>query len=270
MKLFEIYAKDHGELLNFLNYSSNNETKLDELLSNYSYSVINWLDEHCSIDTYNEENDTEYSTFDELHSDDLRGFINNLPSKEESRLISDCVHEVTSSEDNEEAPSSFFFDPLEIIPRNTWLIHFSNDAKQIHKQGFKHGMYDLNKLGLTTKFHNEDEFKKNGGWNFAFIANSSDTKKSIDHDVSKYGYSAVMFQSSGVAVYHHGDQENQVIFQGKYINPRDTVYIEGTRQLLSITWQVMSRDEKILYENDDIRKVINWVEQNYQQYKNKF
>lgn len=160
----------------------------------------------------------------------------------------------------EELPSSQYFDSSPVmIPRNTWLVHFSNDAEEIIEQGFTHGTYDLEELGLTT--YRSKESKRHGGYNFAFIAQSRDAILAAQK--KKYGSDCVVFQNSGVKTYHYSDEEDQVIFWGPEVDRRHMALIvqrDGD-------FQVKSRTGMILFSGA-FDAAVQWVITNHRQYSN--
>jgi hypothetical protein len=153
------------------------------------------------------------------------------------------------------------------LPRQTWLIHFSDQAHKIQKEGFKYGVDQVDRLALTTWLHENE--KKYGGYNFAFVAGN---KASLQAGSKfSYGKEAVMFQSSGVEIYHYGDEENQVIFWGQAIDPRMTVHLssDGHDWIVVPGWKATSRalkDRGEIYRGT-LENVIDWVERNWQQYR---
>jgi hypothetical protein len=104
-----------------------------------------------------------------------------------------------------QSPTYLFMD-FERDVDNEWLIHGTNDAGSIEANGFTRGVWDFATLGLTTHFVDK---VKTGGFNFAFYAASFH-----ERDVLAYGKEAVVFRASGIEVYHHGDQQRQIIFLG--------------------------------------------------------
>lgn len=150
------------------------------------------------------------------------------------------------------------------IVKNQWLIHFSNDAREVWWHGFKYGVEDLSTLGLTTYIKNTSFEKKNGGYNFAY--DISDYKRHgrerYHRGGWKYGNEAVLFRASGVKVWHFGDEEPQVIFVGS--TARDIVYL---RQTDPGPWGVVNtrNDNTIFY--GELEDVVDWVMANYEQYR---
>ena len=158
-------------------------------------------------------------------------------------------------------PAWFFFDDDPEIIKNQWLIHFSDNAESIAEEGFKYGVDEMEKLGLTTHLSEFD--KKYGGYNFAYTLQDF---KRYARKVSKgysYGREAVVFRASGIRLYHNSDHEYQTIFYGN--TARDIVLIsEG----YSADWAVTKKDGTIIFENGSFERVVKWVIQNYAQYKN--
>lgn len=152
-----------------------------------------------------------------------------------------------------------------LLPRTTWLVHFTDQPDKIAAEGFRIGVHDINKLGLTTFFSNQSFEKEFGGYNFAFLADSQHANWAAG--THKYGKHAVMFQNSGVLTDHYADQEKQVIFHGEDVDPRDIVVL---RNYGYDEWRVQSqratrRDEALFV--GDFEKCVAWVEHNYRQYR---
>lgn len=163
-----------------------------------------------------------------------------------------------------EFPAWSYFDFPELV-KNQWLIHFTNNAGDIAKEGFKYGVDEVDKLGLTTNLGEFD--KKYGGYNFSYLL--SDFVKYSKSDYTrgggyKYGKEAVIFNASGIKLWHHGDGEPQVIFYGN-----------TAKNIIPILYRVGDLDFGVydkktggkLYENDELENVVNWLTRNYVQYK---
>lgn len=163
-----------------------------------------------------------------------------------------------------EYPAWTFYSNNPKLIKNTWLIHFTNDADGIARHGFKYGVSDIEKLGVTTSL---GEFeKKYGGYNFAFRADNFDRYYKSRHGWSgepKYGREAVLFRASGMQLHHYGDEEPQVIFYGN--TARNIIPIANGEDR---KWGVYSRyNGRLLFEDDDLKKVVYWVIRNYEQYR---
>jgi len=154
------------------------------------------------------------------------------------------------------SPSYLHMDFNEIVPPDTWLVHFSDAVAEIEGEGFQKGHWDMGTLGLTTHF---DPKTKEPGWNFAFVADSKDADWAAYK--GKYGKDAFMFMGAGAEVYHSGDEENQVIFQGQGIQSGVPLYKYDGEWLVS-----SNRDGRELYRGE-FKDVVAWVQQNYNQYR---
>lgn len=155
-------------------------------------------------------------------------------------------------------PTYLFMSGASLVPRQTWLIHFSNDADEIARDGFKYGAEDFSAIGLTTHF--TDEVRKSGpGWNFAFKA---DDRRGVRGGIGKYGKQAVLFQSAGVDAYHEGDNEQQVVFWGPTVKERFLLQNDGG------DWVVKHPStDKELVRSENIFDVIGWVKAYHGQYR---
>lgn len=159
-----------------------------------------------------------------------------------------------------EYPAWFFFSGNPIIIKNQWLIHFTNDADSIVSDGFIYGVYDIDLLGLTTHLSNIE--KSSSGYNFAYDVNDYERYAFHRFNELKYGKEAVLFKCSGVKMWHEGDREPQVIFNGESAFDRVAI----TRGY-NADYAVHHKNGEIIFE-DDLEKVVDWVIRNYNQYKN--
>lgn len=163
------------------------------------------------------------------------------------------------------APSTSFYSSPQLLSRQTWLVHFSDNAYDIASEGFKYGMDQMDRLGLTTYFKNTASDKSHGGYNFAFQAQSRDAINAAGE--RKYGKSAVMFTNAGVQAYHSGDEEYQVMFWGANVDPKSIILLSNEGDSWCVTphpSKTFSRD--CVYENNDYRIVVAWVMKNWRQY----
>lgn len=208
---------------------------------------VNMFDENIELITWLEKNDEEtYNKFAEYLFDKIEN--HTLP-------INDA-----------EYPAWSYFEDNPQIIKNQWLIHFTNNADDVAIEGFKYGASDMEKLGLTTQLGEFD--KKYGGYNFAYTLNDFQKYGSSSYggwskSGYKYGNEAVVFNASGIKLWHHGDEEPQVIFYGntaKNIIP----IISGEESKFA----VYNKNGRLLFENDDLTKVVKWIVNNYHQYKN--
>lgn len=112
-----------------------------------------------------------------------------------------------------------FFDTLpghdRVLPNDTWVLHFCWDysAELILRHGFESGTPEerSDNLGLTTRFHKTE---KTGGYNFGVLADDILKDPEEIYRYFTYGDTVLMFQTSGINVYHETDQQKQFIFWG--------------------------------------------------------
>lgn len=225
---------------------------------------------------FNGENDDIVAKMSELAGQEIDSgtdlleldyeYFYNLPQEMQDRIgeyVDEHSSEIYHNMDAEK-PSIYHFDKGEMIPRQTWLIHFTNDAYKIKSEGFKYGTEDMRFLGLTT--WSTQSAKKYGGYNFAFEAGSKEA--AIAEYNTKYGKEAVMFQNSGTKAYHWGDEEHQVIFWGADVNPKDLVVLRKDSD--DNHWIVERQDGKgkgWAYKSEHFEDVVAWVMKNYAQYR---
>lgn len=176
-------------------------------------------------------------------------------------------------------------DPKKSRVMNKWLFHGTSPQSgvKIALHGFDRGnlMGDLaynNSEGANGQRHNYS-----GDYLFAFDADDitddrDDYEKGHVYRVAKYGSAIIMFKGSGYKIYHHGDAENQVIFD--YHEPNGCFLImkkqeakreslpekQSNRDKWSEDYQVLGQGKdgkpKILYAGNGAKSCIAWVKNN--------
>lgn len=162
-----------------------------------------------------------------------------------------------------EYPAWSYFEDSPTIIKNQWLIHFTEDANSIASEGFKFGVDDMTKLGLTTELG--EFYKKYGGYNFAYTLSDFVKYGSRDYTEGggyKYGKEAIVFNASGIRVWHFGDEEYQTIFYGNTATNIIPITSGENKK-----WAIYNKTGKILFKNDNLEKVVNWLITNYSQYR---
>lgn len=96
---------------------------------------------------------------------------------------------------------------FERIVKNEWMVHMTDNLQGIYREGFNYGV-DIRELAYTPG-RGTTKFKYGPGYNFAF--NVGDANHAEE---TGYGQYAILFQASGIEIYHWGDEENQIIFYG--------------------------------------------------------
>jgi hypothetical protein len=148
--------------------------------------------------------------------------------------------------------------------RNEWLVHFTDNADSIVNNGFVYGVVKPEHLAYTENAeYDAYDRSSGGGWFFAYEA--SDVDYGIDGQFTKYGSEAIMFISSGVKIYHRGDNEPQVIFNGEYA--KSIVPIWRSKDIYG-SWYVSNKNGNKMYSGLDLLDVVRWVEKNFKLYKN--
>lgn len=157
-------------------------------------------------------------------------------------------------------PAWSFFGHPEVV-KNQWLIHFTDEAESVASDGFTRGVDEIDRLGLTTYIG--EFYKKYGGYNFAYTLSDFHRYGYEGMSEYKYGNSAVIFRASGVKMWHHSDEENQVIFYGN--TAKDIIPMTSGEES---HWSIRSeKTNRVLFENDDLQAVVEWLNRNYEQYR---
>lgn len=242
-KLYEYLTQEGVSLLKY--FSQTDEEKKSYLPHMYSFKfkefddLLDDYEDYEIADILQDKYPDVYQSFADSLFDKINRFDLNIPDSE--------------------YPAWSYFDDPKLI-KNQWLIHMCNDSYKIAREGFKYGVDEVDKLGLTT--HLGQFEKKYGGYNFAYTL--YDFKKyGKDRDGYKYGDEAVIFRASGVRLWHHGDEEYQTIFYGntaKNIIPIDSY--EGEYRITG--------DLKTLYKSEKIEDIAYWLDRNYDQYRKQF
>ena len=290
MELRKFVARTIREYLNeqqlLKEYITNNEIYLRDYLLMPKSSKIEYLphEYHYFFDDFLVETDTEFSVPKENKpsnyanepEEEVDMFDNTIELmtwlEHNDRKIYDAFGEYlydkisngTLPIDDSEYPAWSYFSDNPQLVKNQWLIHFTDNANEIARDGFKFGVDDMSKLGLTT--HLGDFDKKYGGYNFAYLL--SDFQKygySRWNGDYKYGKDAVVFNASGIKVWHYGDEEPQVIFYGN--TARNIIPIVRGEKA---KYAIYGKNYKILFENDDLERVVLWLTRNYEQYRKNF
>lgn len=176
------------------------------------------------------------------------------------------------------------------IVHNEWMVHFSDYADKIAKEGFTKGNDYDGKLKSATYQRGKTE----GGYNYAYLASDvigSKGSKFLDY-LKERETPFVMFKGNGYRFHHNQDEEDQVVLNN--IQKGTKVFVRRLYDQWCVlstanpNWKNRTKDinprpederfamynprniiEGILYSDDDIDKVIKWVMNNFDQYHNK-
>jgi hypothetical protein len=259
--LAEKYSEDNSALHRYL--------RSDDGFDPYEqwYLVCKWIEDNDLLDEVADLIDEPLASADDMNECDPEIYT-KFPSEWKSEIAS-YVNNWLEQHAPEELPTASYLRPRDkrLLPAQTWLVHFSDEAEAIAQDGFTIGMHDMTKLGLTTRYSNKSMEKSMGGYNFAFIANSRDAGSAAHN--RKYGQHAVMFQNSGVRAYHTSDEEEQIMFSGKDVDPQMIILLRNTGD----GWAVIGRSAtrrgiNSLYVSD-FEASVQWVMAHYQTYRKK-
>lgn len=148
--------------------------------------------------------------------------------------------------------------PLELFTNNDpkylntqWLIHVTDHPEKIQREGFKYGVSDLNKLGLTKYIENKDKIK--GGYNFAYTIDDYKKYAYIGFGKYKYGSDIVLFRAPSIKIFHTLDNEYQCVFWGADAKNITSIINENRK------FVIKNNAGKILYSTTSIEKLINLI-----------
>lgn len=279
VKLSEMYTAANSSLLS--HFRNGGKIDYDLVYDTLAYQLVDWLDHYGheptdvfdvdiierllpSVDWTDGQDVAE--AIQQLDEPEMMQLFGSMDDSEQESLVTYAVDRTEETE--KPAWSAMSLNKEKLLPRQTWLLHFSDDAGDIWCNGFKYGFQNFNGLGLTTFHHDR---KRDEGYNFAFRADDSRSYFEAVHR-RKYGRDLVMFQSAGVEAYHYGDEENQVMFYGRDLNPSTFVYItlddnEGWVVQGNSKWRGEHRDNGV-FRAEKLDVVIDWVKKNYRQYQN--
>lgn len=250
--IVEYVTSDVYSLFKYLSISDADKKKY--LYEMYPYQFPTFL-KHSNIEVDVSEID------DWFDYDGVIALLNKNPKlkKRFNEYLFEGINTVSLKIPDEDYPAwSFFSDHPEII-KNQWLVHFTSYSSDIYRHGFKYGVDEIDKLGLTTRLSDID--KKYGGFNFAYTLHDFPRYARNRHGY-KYGEEVVLFRASGVRVFHHSDGEYQTIFYGS--TAKNIYPLTEHNGMWSVTSNLNGHT---LYEDDNLEKVIDWFVHNYNQYR---
>ena len=176
------------------------------------------------------------------------------------------------------------------IVHNEWMVHFSDYADKIAKEGFTKGNDYDGKLKSATYQRGKTE----GGYNYAYLASDvigGKGYKFLDY-LKERETPFVMFKGNGYRFHHNQDEEDQVVLNN--IQKGTMVFVRRLYDQWCVlstanpNWKKRTKDinprpederfamynprniiEGVLYSDDDIDNVIKWVVNNFYQYRSK-
>jgi len=189
-------------------------------------------------------NDGEFDYEDESL---IEMFCNML---EENNLCDHFISEMQGIVDDYELPSWCTMEFNRIV-KNEWCIHFGSDSENIAREGFTGGTPEIEHLAYT----NAGAQKSSAGYDFAFLIND----RSVDYN--EYGDEAVIFRTSGVEIYHYGDNQNQVVFWGPNVKSFIPIHQDNG------DWVVYGQNGQVLVRCGRPSEIALWATENLPQYR---
>ena len=287
---------DKQFMIEFLNWFDDNQNNLREI-------EVNWKDRKKPyVVNYNQKDEEYYSQHDrnidypEYYTSELEMYLNDtvkIDFKKDFKHIqkikeflnnpknyyylrefkSYVLHTYINHNDlPEQAPTHRYYIFKQLLGSNNWLLHFANNAESIKKNGFLIGVENINDLPLTKIWgHARDK----AGYNFAYLAKNYNSKNAPTTYLNTQSHQEssesglLMFKSSGILVDHLADNNDEVIFDGKSVNPKNIVVIIPDKSSDYEKWIVKSQNPK---SNDPfsgtLQQTIEWVMKNSNVYKN--
>ena len=227
------------------------------------FSSLNYRMKHEFLETYGLEDELE--NFTDM-AENEEGVYKHLPKDWVARMPKDVkmsylAFNSGAADEQYYTRSAMELGNNQLLKRDTWLVHFTDEPYGIAAHGFKYGAEDMEQLALTTHFRHR---RKAAGYNFALIADSRDAKKVAS--TGKYGKEFVLFQNSGTDTYHWGDDERQIVFWGEDVHPNGIipVYKEDDEYVIKD-----SQTDRVIYRSEKYIDIVQWVKTNIHQYRNR-
>jgi hypothetical protein len=124
---------------------------------------------------------------------------------------------------------------------NDWLVHFTETEatqKNILKMQCFHGITNMYNLAITSA--TEDPYDKDG---YCFGFDLNNVHHNFKSNYSHYGDYGILFKSSGINLYHNGDDETQTIFIGNQVsNLIPFWYDDETKELYNKDNSIRTKD----------------------------
>lgn len=261
----------------------------ESLIRDYAYDIPEFFnnDRDAIMELSDDELDVlEAFKNNQADEEDLLNILENHPDIKEA-----FGHFCRSIAYQDNRDARYIYDyKQDVYSNNQWLIHFTPNPGEIALNGFTKGTQDMEELGVT---HGSQRYEE--GYNFAFIADKATNDEAryyLGHD----GYGnlddnagAVMFKADGIEAYHGGDCQDQVIFWGPSARNIIPIYHGNVEEMSYVGWDyddienpdkfykhrgstdcwyILGKNDNLLYCNENIRKIITWVKNNYFQYRN--
>lgn len=194
----------------------------------------------------------------EMDSWDMAEAVGPLFNGELAQFAEEFISYV-SQNGNTEVPL-FVVADYEKDVKNEWLVHMTDNLSGVSHEGFNVGV-SIDELAYTPG-RGTTKYKYGPGYNFAFTADDA-----YHAERTGYGKYCILFQASGVQIYHYGDEEKQVIFYGPSARNLIFIYKEEYGDY-SGSWVIKSEiTDRLLCHFDYLLGCVNWAIQNFPQYR---
>ena len=218
-------AKDR-KMMDLVNYFDKSiEEKEEELPKffddNYPEILENWCMDNFNYFLDLESYESEEEALENIEYPTTRYELNNFP--EALKSYKEFLVEIVDDLFNNKNPYNLYILPLYVTytydddVEDDWLVHFTSEENIesiLESQSF-HGLSNMYNLAVSAT-SNEDEYGVDGGYCFSFALD--DVDYNFKSGYSHYGNSGILFKSSGIKLYHRGDDELQVIFIGNQVS----------------------------------------------------
>lgn len=225
--------------------------KVEDIIYACSYGAKNYIERKATMSTEFEmlaeklEEDEDIIFNDDDFVEEIANAIVN------NNLTENFIYYIETTYGESELPSWVFMDFNRIV-KNEWCIHFGPDSDAIAKEGFTRGTEEIERLAYT----GAGQQKRSAGYDFAFPLGERDI------DYNNYGNEAVIFQTSGIEIYHHGDSQNQVIFWGPEAKNFIPIKYDGEVG----DWCIYGKNGQVL-KSGDPSDILDWAINNLPQYR---
>lgn len=268
-KLKEFVVQEISWLKQYLNQSD--DSKAEEILYSFPY-VIDYYTDDIVFEARRNDDDEMLTLIEDM---EWEGVVAHLLGEGKYKEVSKEIKKKALEKlrhfdlEDEEIPSWFYLDRPTII-KNQWLIHFTDEADSLADEGFNYLVDDVTKLGLTTYINKKSYDRSKAGYGFSYlIGDYIKYGRQRSGGISRrggwrYGAEVVLFRASGVRCWHNSDKEYQTIFKGDTV--KEIIPItKGEDEVGFAVYNKKTRNQ--IFGNDDLTIVVDWVLNNYDQYR---
>lgn len=251
--LREYLDKDYNmPLYHYFKYwrNASDFDKATEFAYRFYYQIMAFVDDKCyDYDDFQELWDYEAEIEENCNEEYIERFLQLLKEHDLCKAFIGFIEH----RNRYDVLPTWVICEFERIVTNEWCIHFTNDSMSVARNGFTNGTDDIDNLAYTVR---DAKSMSHSGYNFAYPIDSREV------DMAKYGDEAVLFQTSGVLVWHYGDEEDQVIFYG----PNAKNFIPITKDEYSGEWAILGNNNQIL-KSGKPSELVDWAIDNLPQYR---